>query len=164
MSLLSGRYRITKHAVTEMLREVFEVEMSTGAVCNSERVVSEAIEDTATEARTYVQSQLVVHVDETSWREARKRAWLWVRAALRRCQSLQVRRWSAAEYSEPQARCLRPTRGSGRNQQRQIAHGRLVLTRRVKGRRGRQLGVGPCSRARTQDHPRSVDVTLGPFS
>jgi transposase len=82
VSLLSGRYRISKRAVTEMLREVFEVEMSTGAVCNSERVVSEAIEDTTTEARTYVQSQPVVHVDETSWREARKRAWLWVMATL----------------------------------------------------------------------------------
>jgi transposase len=35
VSLLSGRYRISKRAVTEMLREVFEVEMSTGAVCNT---------------------------------------------------------------------------------------------------------------------------------
>jgi transposase len=82
VSLLSGRYRISKRAVTEMLREVFEVEMSTGAVCNSERVVSEALEDTVAEARTHVQSQPVVHVDETSWREARKRAWLWVMATL----------------------------------------------------------------------------------
>ena len=82
VSLLSGRYRISKRAVTEMLREVFEVEMSTGAVCNSEREVSKAIEDSVTEATAHVRALPVVHVDETSWREARKRAWLWVMATL----------------------------------------------------------------------------------
>lgn len=82
VSLLSGRYRISKRAVAEMLREVFEVEMSTGAVCNSEREVSAAIEDAVAEATAYVRAQPVVHVDETSWREARKRAWLWVMATL----------------------------------------------------------------------------------
>lgn len=82
VSLLSGRYRISKRAVAEMLREVFEVEMSTGAVCNSEREVSKAIEESVTEAVAYVRAQPVVHVDETSWREARRRAWLWVMATL----------------------------------------------------------------------------------
>jgi transposase len=32
-------------------------------------------------AQTYVQQQPVAHVDETGWREARHRAWLWVAAA-----------------------------------------------------------------------------------
>jgi len=29
------------------------------------------------EARTYVQAQEVAHLDETSWRQGAKRAWLW---------------------------------------------------------------------------------------
>jgi transposase len=82
VSLLSGRYRISKRAVTEMLLEVFEVDMSTGAVCNAEQTVSQAIEESVDEAVKHVQTQPVVHVDETSWREAKKRAWLWVMATL----------------------------------------------------------------------------------
>lgn len=32
------------------------------------------------EAREYVKTQPVVHMDETSWREGNKKAWLWVTA------------------------------------------------------------------------------------
>lgn len=82
VALLSGRYRISKRAITEMLREVFEVEMSTGAVCNGERAVSGAVQSAVDEAAAHVRSQPVVHVDETSWREDKARAWLWVMATL----------------------------------------------------------------------------------
>ena len=33
---------------------------------------------TLAEAHEYVQDQTVLNADETGWREARKRAWLWV--------------------------------------------------------------------------------------
>ncbi len=82
VALMSGRYRISKRAINEMLLEVFEIEMSLGAVCNSEQQLSEAIEGPAAEAKAHVQAQPVVHVDETSWREAKQRAWLWVMATL----------------------------------------------------------------------------------
>jgi len=34
------------------------------------------------EARTYVQEQASAHLDETGWREGKKRAWLWVAATM----------------------------------------------------------------------------------
>ena len=37
-------------------------------------MVAEPVE----EARAYVQEQAVAHLDETSWRQGGKRAWLWV--------------------------------------------------------------------------------------
>ena len=53
------------------------VELSLGSVCNVERQVSQALAAPVEEAREFVRRQPVVHADETGWREAKGRAWLW---------------------------------------------------------------------------------------
>jgi transposase len=58
--------------------------VSLGAVVRQEQAQSPALAPVVEEARAAVQEAAVVNVDETGWREAQQRAWLWtaVTAAL----------------------------------------------------------------------------------
>ena len=78
IGLLAGRYRLSKRLTQEMLGDLFGVEIGLGSICNAERQVSAALAAPVEEAREYVRGQEVVHADETGWREAKHRAWLWV--------------------------------------------------------------------------------------
>jgi transposase len=60
------------------MEEVFGVPMSVGTVSQVEQATSVALAAPVEEAQTYVREQAVAHLDETSWRQAGKRAWLWV--------------------------------------------------------------------------------------
>lgn len=75
---LSGRCRLSKRQVSEILADVFGTPMSTGAVCAVEQDVSTALSAPVEEARQAVRQQSHVHLDETGWREEKRRAWLWV--------------------------------------------------------------------------------------
>lgn len=77
VSLLSGAYRLSKREIEQLMDDVFGVSMSLGSVCNLENSMSEALEVPVEEAKAFVRSQPVVHLDETGWREAKRRAWLW---------------------------------------------------------------------------------------
>ena len=81
VSLLSGRYHLSKRDISEVMADFFQADMSLGSVPTLERRTSEAISEPVEEAREYVQTQPVVNMDETGWREANQRAWLWVAAA-----------------------------------------------------------------------------------
>jgi len=76
-SLLSGAYRLSKREIKRIMSDVFNVDMSLGSVCNLENATSKALEAPVEEAKEYVKNQPVVHLDETGWREAKQRAWLW---------------------------------------------------------------------------------------
>jgi transposase len=83
VALCSGRYRMPKRTVQELLRDLFGIEVALGSVSKMERFVSEAVAAPVEEARAAVREQTVVHQDETGWfegpQEGRKaRAWLWV--------------------------------------------------------------------------------------
>jgi len=80
VSLLSGRYRLSKRDTAEVMADFFQVGISTGSVCALEQRSSEAISGPVEEAREYVKEQSAVHMDETGWREANEKAWLWVAA------------------------------------------------------------------------------------
>ena len=58
--------------------EVFGVPMSGGTISQLGQVTAAALGAPVGEARTYVHEQAVAHLDETSWRQGEKRAWLWV--------------------------------------------------------------------------------------
>jgi transposase len=77
VSLLSGAYRLSKREIEQLMSDAFGVHMSLGSVCNLENSVSEALEAPVDEAKKFVTSQPVVHLDETGWREAKRKAWLW---------------------------------------------------------------------------------------
>ena len=69
---------MSKRTTQQALEEVFGVPMSVGTISPLEQAATEAVAAPVEEARTYVHAQDVAHLDETSWRQGDKRAWLWV--------------------------------------------------------------------------------------
>ncbi len=78
VALLTGRYRLSKRMTQELLSSVLGVELALGSVSKLEQQMSGALEKQVEEARSYVREQDIAHLDETGWREALKKAWLWV--------------------------------------------------------------------------------------
>jgi transposase len=83
VALLSGRYRMPKRTVKELLADFFDIDIALGSVSKMERFVSGAVAVPVEEASAAVREQAVVHQDETGWFEApmegrKARAWLWV--------------------------------------------------------------------------------------
>jgi transposase len=81
IALLSGRYRLSRREVRQMLQDLWAVRVSLGAVVRQEQAQSAALAPIVEEARAAVQQVDVVNVDETGWRQERKRAWLWTTVA-----------------------------------------------------------------------------------
>jgi transposase len=79
-AVLTGRYRLSKRDTAEVMDDFFQADLSPGSVCALEQRSSEAISTPVEEVREYVKEQPVVHMDETGWREANQKAWLWVAA------------------------------------------------------------------------------------
>jgi transposase len=79
VAVLMGVYRLTKRQVPELMRDLFGLQMSVGAVIGCQEAASAAIAQTVEDARSYAKQQPVKHADETGWREGagRSRAWLW---------------------------------------------------------------------------------------
>src|SRR5712691_10740903 len=78
VALCTGSHRLSKRTTRQAMAEVFGVPMSVGTISPLEQATTEAVAAPVEEARTYVQAQEVAHLDETSWRQGDKRAWLWV--------------------------------------------------------------------------------------
>ena len=74
----TGVYRLSKRTTEELLESVFDVPMALGSVTACEQAMSESVAAPVAEAHDHVKQQPVIHADETGWREARRRAWLWV--------------------------------------------------------------------------------------
>ena len=78
VSLLTGRFRFTRRLVPELLDEVFGIPMCLGSVSGCEGRMSAALEAPYGTVHEAVKSAEIVHADETSWRENKAKAWLWV--------------------------------------------------------------------------------------
>src|SRR6266571_566927 len=78
VALCTGSYRLSKRTTGQVMDDVFGVPMSVGTISQSEQATTEVVAEPVEEARAYVQEQSVAHLDETSWRQGDKRAWLWV--------------------------------------------------------------------------------------
>lgn len=78
VALCSGSYRLSKRTTQQVMAALFGVPMSVGAISQSEQTTTEVIAEPVQEARDSIEAQRVAHLDETSWREGGKRAWLWV--------------------------------------------------------------------------------------
>jgi transposase len=77
IALLSGRYRLSRREVRQLLQDLWQVRVSLGAVVCQEQAQSAALAPIVEEARAAVQQAVVVNMDETGWREDKQRAWLW---------------------------------------------------------------------------------------
>ncbi len=78
VALCTGAYRLSKRTTQQVMGDLFGVPMSVGTISQSEKATTKALAEPVEEARAYVQEQSVAHLDETSWRQGEKRAWLWV--------------------------------------------------------------------------------------
>jgi transposase len=77
VALLSGRYRLSRREVRQLLHDLWQVRLSLGAVVRQEQAQSAALAPIVEEARAAVQQAPVVNMDETGWRQEQRRAWLW---------------------------------------------------------------------------------------
>lgn len=78
VSVLSGKYHLSKRSIEELLKDIFEMDIALGTVSATEGRVSEALREPVEEAKQYVQTQDVVHADETSHKMGNRKAWMWV--------------------------------------------------------------------------------------
>jgi len=77
IALLSGRYRLSRREVRQLLQDLWQVRLSLGAVLRQEQAQSAALAPIVEAARAAVQQADVVNLDETGWRQEQQRAWLW---------------------------------------------------------------------------------------
>ena len=78
VALCTGAYRLSKRTTQQVMAEVFGVPMSVGTISPLEQATTAVVAAPVEEARTYVHEHAVAHLDETSWCQGGKRAWLWV--------------------------------------------------------------------------------------
>lgn len=77
VALLMGVYRLGKRPVQMLMSDLFGLTMCVGSVINCQEQAAAALEPSHAEAHAYVKAHRIKHADETGWREARQRAWLW---------------------------------------------------------------------------------------
>jgi transposase len=98
MSYLAGRCHDGRRTVREIVEDLFGVPLSLGSVANYEARTAAALADAHAQALSAVRGAPVKHVDETGWRQAGQRRWLWAAATDRvACFAVQLKRsWRAA--------------------------------------------------------------------
>lgn len=76
-SLLTGAYRLSKRQARAMLSDLLGLSISPGMIAKAERKAADAIAAPVAEVAEAIRSAPWLCVDETGWREGRRRAWLW---------------------------------------------------------------------------------------
>jgi transposase len=83
LSYLSGCHHISRRGVEEITEAVFDAPIALGTVSALEQEVSQALAPAHSEALEAVRQAPVKNVDETGWKQAGHRRWLWVAATMR---------------------------------------------------------------------------------
>jgi len=77
LGYLSGSPHVSKRGIEEICETVFQVPISLGTIGNLEQEMSAALQPAHAEAQQTVQQAPVKHVDETGWKQAGRKRWLW---------------------------------------------------------------------------------------
>jgi transposase len=80
LSYLAGAHGVSKRGLEEITEAIFDAPLSLGTVSNLEQEMSAALQAPYTEAVEAVRQAEVKHLDETGWKEAGQKRWLWVAA------------------------------------------------------------------------------------
>ena len=78
---LSGLYRMSKQNIVRFYTDIFNLSISTGMVCKTEKVVSKSLERPVEALKQHIQSvesEVGVHADETGFKECGQKRWAWV--------------------------------------------------------------------------------------
>lgn len=78
MGLLTGRYRLSRREVVSLIDEAYGVAVSVGSVNEATQQLSAALAGPYTEVAEVVAQSAHANVDETSWKEAGAKRWVWV--------------------------------------------------------------------------------------
>ena len=80
LAYLAGCHHVSKRGLEEIAEAVFEVPLALGTVSHLEGQMSAALAAPHAEALEAVRRAEVKHVDETGWKQAGQRRWLWLAA------------------------------------------------------------------------------------
>jgi transposase len=80
LSYFTGCHGMSKRAVEETSEAIFQAPVAVGTVCNLEQEMSAALATPHEEALQAVRAAAVKGADETSWKIAGKKCWLWAAA------------------------------------------------------------------------------------
>jgi transposase len=78
---LAGAYRLSKRQIQQLTSDLFGLSISTEMVSKLERQSAAVLEAPYNELAAAIHTALVIHADETSWREQRGKARLWATVA-----------------------------------------------------------------------------------
>jgi len=81
MSCLSGKYRVSRRSVQEILKTIFGVHVSLGTIVKLESQTAVALGDCFDRILEEVRAAETKNADETGWSKRGKRRWLWVAAS-----------------------------------------------------------------------------------
>lgn len=97
IATLAGVFRLSRRQVVEVIREMFHIDISVGAVDATIMRMSAVLADPWEHLREAVREAEVIHADETSWRLRGRDQWLWLAAtALFACYRIDPSRSQAA--------------------------------------------------------------------
>jgi transposase len=77
LAVFAGAYRLSKRLIQSLCGDVFGIPICPGQICALEQETTKATDPVVAELRAYAKTQ-DANVDETGWRQQRKRAYLWV--------------------------------------------------------------------------------------
>ena len=85
VALLSGAYRLSHNQVQTLMRDLWQVHLSTGTVNRIRQRVSQKLSQVVNEAKSYIMKSGTAYVDETGWSQnngdgnnpEKASAWLW---------------------------------------------------------------------------------------
>lgn len=77
VTLLTGRYRLSRREACQLLKDLWQAEISLGGLSCLEGVTAEALAPVMEEVAQEIQGGEVVNLDGTGWGEGNSRAWLW---------------------------------------------------------------------------------------
>lgn len=83
IAICTGKFRMSKRMVRELLADFLGVELSLGSVANLEQEISLSLAQPDKEARAQARRAAIANLDETGWFQGAadgraRRAWLWV--------------------------------------------------------------------------------------
>jgi transposase len=77
LTVFAGAYRLSKRQIRQLSADLFGLSISTGMISKLERRSAEILEAPHNELAISVHSANAANIDETSWRQDRRKAWLW---------------------------------------------------------------------------------------
>jgi transposase len=78
VAVLSGRYRLSRREVVGVCTDVLGAPLAVGSVDRLCQATAQALAAPVAALQAAVQQAPAAHADETGWREAGRRCWLWV--------------------------------------------------------------------------------------